>query len=199
MVSSRALRRWPSRPLVASSWMVIPDLSARRRTASTKSRCSISRMKVMASPLALASEAVVEPLLGVDTERRGLLPVERAETDPAPTLSLQGRVLADEGDDVGCRPHPGNVFIGDPHGAMTVPRGCPRHSPAAATSARYRTGYPLAEAWPCAWRWAWLRAWPVRLGLVLGGLGVPCRAWPASTAWAAASRAMGTRKGEQLT
>ena len=46
------LRRWLSRPAPASSRMVMPARSARRRTASTKSRCSMARTKLMASPLA---------------------------------------------------------------------------------------------------------------------------------------------------
>ncbi len=63
----------------------------------------------------LAPEAVVEALLGVDAERGRLLGVEGAEPDPAPPLLAQGGVLADEGHDVGRRPHLGHVLIGDPH------------------------------------------------------------------------------------
>ena len=52
MASRKTLRFWLSLPALPSSRMVMPDLSASRRTASTKSRCSMARTKLMASPLA---------------------------------------------------------------------------------------------------------------------------------------------------
>ena len=50
MASCSGARRWRSAVADGSSVMVTPLRSARRRTASTKSTCSISRTKVMASP-----------------------------------------------------------------------------------------------------------------------------------------------------
>jgi hypothetical protein len=64
----------------------------------------------------LAAEAVVEPLLGVHTERGRLLGVEGAQPHPAPTLLAQGGMLPDQRDDVGRRPYPGHVLVGDGHG-----------------------------------------------------------------------------------
>ena len=136
--------------------------------------------------LGLAAEAVVEALVGVDAERRGLLAVERAQADPPAPLPLERGVLPDEGHDVRCGPHPGDVLIGDPH------RG-----------RRYRVaaGAPSAGAGRRVSPWPWpgtpalaaarLPPWPPSP--------VAAVVWPASTAWAAASRAMGTRNGEQLT
>ena len=123
----------------------------------------------------LAAEAVVEPLLGVDAERRALLGVERAQAGPAAADPLERGVLADEGDDVGCRPHLGHILVRYRHW-MTVPRRC------------VRSGRPT-PAGPA--RQLALRAF----GAVLTGAGGSA----ASTAWAAANRATGTRNGEQLT
>ena len=50
MASFNGARRWRSAVADGSSVMVTPLRSASRRTASTKSTCSISRTKVMASP-----------------------------------------------------------------------------------------------------------------------------------------------------
>ena len=89
----------------------------------------------------LAAEAVVEPLLGVDAERRALLGVERAQAGPAAADPLERGVLADEGDDVGCRPHLGHVLVRYRHW-MTVPRRCVRSGRAGP-----RPGRPVN--WPC--------------------------------------------------
>ena len=123
----------------------------------------------------LAAEAVVEALLGVDAERRALLGVERAQACPAAADPLERGVLADEGDDVGRRPHLGHVLIGYRHG-RTVPRRCDRSGRPAGAGP---IGQPALRAREAAFAGA-------------GGSA-------ASTAWAAASRATGTRNGEQLT
>ena len=62
-----------------------------------------------------AAEAVVEALLLVDRERRGLLGVEGAQTLPAPADPLQLDVVADHRDEVGRLPNPDHVLVDDPH------------------------------------------------------------------------------------
>ena len=77
----------------------------------------------------LAAEAVVEALVGVDAERRGLLAVERAQADPPAPLTLEGGVLPDEGHDVCGRPHPGDILVGDPHRGRRYPVAARRRPP----------------------------------------------------------------------
>ena len=192
MASRKTLRRWLSRPESASSRMVMPGLVGQAADG-------VHEVEVLDGPdeadgvaLGLAPEAVVEALLGVDAERRGLLAVERAQADPAAALTLERGVLPDEGHDVRCRPDPGDVLIGDPH------RGR-RYRVAGRSSVRPPA--PRQLRWP-AYRLALaLAPWPWRLAGFDAGFGPawPALVWPARTAWAAASRAMGTRKGEQLT
>ena len=71
----------------------------------------------------LAAEAVVDPVLGVDAEGRGLLGVEGAQPAPAPAHLLEQGVLADEGDDVGGRPDLSNLLVRYTH-PRNVPRAC---------------------------------------------------------------------------
>ena len=122
-------------------------------------------------PRGLAAEAVVEALLGVDAEGRALLGMERAQSGPAPAHPLECGMLADERHDVGGRPHLGHVLVGYAHGP-TVPRRCDARS--------RRRGQPALVA--------------LFDFLASGAGGADAR-----TAWAAANRATGTRKGEQLT
>ena len=63
----------------------------------------------------LAPEAVVEALLRVDRERRGLLRVERAEAHPPASNLAQGDVLAGDLDEVDGGPHLGDVLVEDAH------------------------------------------------------------------------------------
>ena len=69
----------------------------------------------------LAAEAVIEALLGVDTEGGRLLGVEGAEAAPAPADLLERGVLADQRHDVGGRPDLGHFLVRYPH-STTVPR-----------------------------------------------------------------------------
>ena len=66
--------------------------------------------------LGMAAEAVVEALLGVDTERGCLLPVKRTQAHPSAALTFERSLLPDEGHDVRGRPDPGDVLVGNPHG-----------------------------------------------------------------------------------
>ena len=135
--------------------------------------------------LGLAPEAVVEALLGVDAERRRLLAVERAQADPAAALLSSAR---------------------------RARRSRATMSVAARTRATSSSGMPMDDdgtacqprRQPCRRLARRLRSGLPRDGLGLGRFAAAgrlrCRpVWPASTAWAAASRAIGTRKGEQLT
>ena len=245
MASSSSERRLWSRPASWSSCSVMPARSARKRTASTKSRWSMARTKVMASPDCLAAEAVVEALLGVDAERGRLLGVEGAQPAPAPADLLQRGVLADERHDVGGRPDLGHFLVRYPH-TLTVPRRCPapfwptvrrdgRHGLRRLRPDLHDGHVRPGGARPGVRPGLRPRLRPVELlRLLVGGLALrrrrghldPHRApalparrrpggrpslasWPApgrllglrpaSTAWAAARRATGTRKGEQLT
>ena len=63
----------------------------------------------------LATEAVVEALLGVDGERRGLLGVERAQTHPPAPHLAQGDVLAGDLHEVDGGPHLRDVLVEDAH------------------------------------------------------------------------------------
>ena len=78
--------------------------------------------------LGLAAEAVVEAVLGVDAERWGLLPVERAQALPPAAHLLECGVLTDQGDDVGLGPDPRHVLVGDAHGSRRY-RVVDRHRP----------------------------------------------------------------------
>ena len=68
-----------------------------------------------------APEAVVEPLLAVHRERRGSLLVERTESRPPPTHSLERHSLGNERDDVSPRANFGDVIGRNCHG-VTVAR-----------------------------------------------------------------------------
>ena len=136
MASRKTLRRWLSRPDVGV--LVDGDAGLVGQPAH-----GVDEVEVLDGPdegdgvaLGLAAEAVVEALFGVDAERRRLLGVERAQADPAPTLPLQGGVLPDQGDDVGGRPDPGDVLVGDAHRLSTVPRRCPPRPSADAVGGR---------------------------------------------------------------
>jgi hypothetical protein len=67
-----------------------------------------------------AAEAVVQPLLGVDGERRRLLGVERAQALPLAPHRLQGDVLPGHGHEVGGGPDPLDVLGEDAHARPTV-------------------------------------------------------------------------------
>ncbi len=121
----------------------------------------------------LTPEAVVEAFFGVDRERCRLLGMKRAQADIAPPNPLERRVLTYQGEDVGCGADRSHVVVGNRHhldGTACV-RGRAQGS---------RFGWP--EPISCYEE--------------------ACFAFSASiasTAWAAASRATGTRNGEQLT
>jgi len=116
--------------------------------------------------------------------------MERAQSDPTATLSLQRRMLPDEGDDVRGRPNPGNVLIGYPHRRRRY-RVVARLRPRSSVAYRLAPGLALGLAFCVDFAFAFDRVFVCAPGRAV--------VWPARTAWAAASRAMGTRNGEQLT
>src|SRR6202011_84426 len=63
----------------------------------------------------LAAEAEVEAEGGVDGERRGLLLVERAESHPSLTDSLEGDVVGRDRDEVRGLPDSRDVLVEDAH------------------------------------------------------------------------------------
>ena len=77
--------------------------------------------------LRLATEAVVDALLGVYGERRGLLTMERTESHPLGALLLELRVLRDDPDDVGRVADTPHVVVHDAH-RSNVPPGYGRLS-----------------------------------------------------------------------
>ena len=62
-----------------------------------------------------APKAVEEALFGVHGKRRRLLTVEGAQSREAAPDPLELHVLADDRDDIGALPHPGDVLVDDPH------------------------------------------------------------------------------------
>ncbi len=123
------------------------------------------------------------PLFGVHAERRRLLLVERAEPDEPPARTLEAGVLTDEGDDVGCRPAPWRrLLLGSPRCTKVV-----RGTDSRAAGVQVQLAGPSRRVSPSCLG-----------GTGLGGLALA--ALPeARAAWAAASLAIGTRNGEQLT
>jgi hypothetical protein len=146
--------------------------------------------------LGLTPEAVVEALVGVDAEGRGLLPVEGTQAHPAATLALQCGVLPDEGDDVGRLPDPGHVLVGDAHRSRRYRVGHPARPGPAARRGPSCAQRPVLARRPAALAAPLALAFDPEVALPPSG---PPRVSPARVAWAAANRAMGTRKGEQLT
>ena len=120
--------------------------AASRSMVSTKSRCSTSRMNVIASPLFWQPKQNQTPLLGVHRERRRLLGVERAQTREAAADTLQRDVLADQRDDVGGFPDPLHVLVEDAHPRLqtTRARQTPRRGRSSGRQPRSSTPRPSA-------------------------------------------------------